>query len=64
MNTLRTKAALIRDPSVPPGRPAPLHVRCECGARVDMVPPLSSRCPDCGLTYDAAGYIEERKVRP
>jgi hypothetical protein len=64
MMTTRTKAALIRDPSVPVGQPGPCHVRCDCGRDVPIAtrptgyPDTSQRnvCP-CGTVYAADGWI-------
>jgi hypothetical protein len=56
----RVKAALIRDPSVPAGQPAPLHVVCDCGHHV----PITHECPgelnvclSCGTAFDDNGWI-------
>ena len=55
-----TKRALIRDPNVPIGQPAPLHVECECGAQVPIeLDGPDARC-ECGIVYDCRGWIVER----
>lgn len=55
MKAQRTKAALIRDPSVPVGTSAPLHVECECGRKVPIT--ASANACACGIVYDARGWI-------
>lgn len=52
-----TKKALIRDPKVPQGQPAALHVICECKQHV----PITGKrnvCVTCGTVYDDAGWIK------
>jgi hypothetical protein len=55
MNSQRTKAALIRDPNVPVGTPAPLHVECECGRKVPVE--CGANLCECGISYDSRGWI-------
>lgn len=67
-----TKRALIRDDSYPVGVPAPLHLNCECGARVEMTETivndegwkpgliLNPATCVCGIKYNGAGYILSR----
>jgi hypothetical protein len=54
---LRTKVAVIRDPSVPPGGPAPMWLNCPCGAK----PATTYQGPDvactCGAVYDSSGHV-------
>lgn len=56
-----TKKALIRDPSVPPGRPAPMHLVCVCGSRVEcgegFRDNVKHTCLACGQKYDGRGYL-------
>lgn len=51
-----TKRALIRDPRVPVGQPAPMHVNCGCGRPVPIVADDINRCA-CGVAYDGLGWI-------
>jgi len=50
-----TKLALIRDPTVPVGQPAPMHIKCRCGANL-KVNSDETRC-GCGAIYDGRGYV-------
>ena len=50
-----TKRALIRDPSVPVGQAAPMHIECRCGHSVN-VESQANHC-HCGAIYDARGYV-------
>ncbi len=58
--TQHTKRAWVRDPEVPPGRPAPGRISCPCGNT-----PLSWFADGadvlcaCGTLYDSQGYILE-----
>ena len=49
------KLALKRDESVPIGRPAPLHLDCPCGTRVDVSAAVVT-CKGCGTHYDDRGW--------
>lgn len=51
------KKAQKRDASIPVGEPSPMHLDCDCGTRVDLIEPIYSRCPTCGITYDWRGWI-------
>lgn len=50
-----SKLAQIRDSSVPIGQPAPLHLECKCGNRVNIDGDRNG-CV-CGAVYDAQGYV-------
>jgi hypothetical protein len=50
------KRALRRDPSVPVGQPAPLHLLCGCTTEVPVVADVQT-CATCGQAYDARGYL-------
>jgi hypothetical protein len=52
-----TKKALIRDQSVAAGQPAPMHLICVCGAKVDVPKQDRIICPKCNQNYDSAGYL-------
>lgn len=56
----KVKAALIRDPSVPAGQSAPLHVVCECGQNVP-IDDERNVCGSCRTVYDGAGWIKGRE---
>ena len=56
------KRAVIRDASIPVGQAAPLHVVCDCGAKVTVWTPgewdyETVACPDCGTVYDSHGWL-------
>jgi hypothetical protein len=54
------KVAVIRDPTVPPGAPAPLWLNCPCGAKPATTwsgPPI--RCA-CGVVYSRTGRVLTR----
>lgn len=65
------KLALKRDPSVPMGQPAPLHLDCPCG-RVLSVPSIGYRigskseitCGGCGNVYTAHGWLTRKESMP
>ncbi len=50
-----TKLALKRDPDVAPGQPAPVHLDCPCGQRVE-IDENENPCV-CGAVYDSAGWV-------
>jgi hypothetical protein len=52
-----TKKALIRDPDVPIGQPAPMHIECGCGEKIN-VSSTENQC-QCGAIYDRQGYVIE-----
>jgi hypothetical protein len=64
-----TKKALIRAAqvdgySIQPGKPAPMHLNCVCGNKVDMGmsnSPTDGECTKCGQKYDTSGYLKEDK---
>lgn len=63
-----TKKALKRDNSVPAGTAAPMHVDCDCGKPVPIEHENYNECENCGVVYNAAGWIihttvERRPVR-
>ena len=51
------KVALIRDPNVPMGQPAPLHVVCPCGAKVPHTD-AGMTCQTCGQSFDNRGWLQ------
>ena len=57
VESYRTKVAVIRDPSVPPGQPAPMWLNCPCGAK----PATRYQGPDvtcaCGKVYSHNGHL-------
>ena len=62
------KKALKRDNSVPAGTAAPIHVDCDCGNPVLITEENYNECENCGVVYNAAGWIihttvERRPVR-
>lgn len=50
-----SKLATIRDPTVPVGIPAALHVNCRCGNTLEVSSDRNS-C-QCGAVYDRRGYV-------
>ena len=51
------KLAVKRDMSVPVGQPAPCHLDCRCGTKIDM--PWAHEvltCNGCGNRYDRSGW--------
>jgi len=54
-NVAYTKLALKRDPDVPAGQPAPMHLDCPCGQQVPADDDVNE-CA-CGATYDHRGYV-------
>lgn len=56
-----TKRALIRREGYPIGQPAPLYIRCECGAEVDVNGAELLTCAKCGVGYDSRGWIITRR---
>jgi hypothetical protein len=64
MEACYSKRALIRDPNVPVGQPARIHIDCECGRTVYQpeTGPSAVWCP-CGLVYDACGWITYRPTQ-
>lgn len=59
-----TKLALKRDPTVPIGQPAPMHLDCPCGQslpvpRVPFAGVQVIQC-QCGARYSAEGWVLER----
>jgi hypothetical protein len=58
------KLAWIRDPSVPPGRPALGRFDCPCGARIDGVKYGSDEDHPClcGRVWDGHGWLVGGKV--
>jgi hypothetical protein len=68
VETYRTKVAVIRDPLVPPGGPAPMWLNCPCGANPET---RYQGGPDvtcaCGTVYTSGGYVKSspsRGLRP
>ena len=57
------KKALIRNEGYPVGVPAPMHLICVCGNRVEIPehpePDVPIAC-GCGYEYDARGWITKR----
>lgn len=57
------KVAVIRDATVPMGRPAPLRLRCPCGAcpevsREEFLGEVDVQIAClCGRTYSATGWL-------
>jgi len=54
-NMAYTKLALKRDPDVPAGQPASMHLDCPCGQQVPADDDVN-QCA-CGATYDHRGYV-------
>jgi hypothetical protein len=50
-----TKLARKRDPSVPQGQAAPMHLDCPCGQKVPVTNDTNP-CP-CGAVYDSDGWV-------
>ena len=62
MTIVRTKAAWIRDNSVPVGQPAGGYFECACGAKVPC--PVYGQvedvtCVTCGQQYGGHGWIRK-----
>lgn len=56
MNVHLAKVAVIRDPSVPPGQPAPMWLNCPCGAKPPLTEGTVIVCP-CGEHYERNGRV-------
>jgi len=53
-----TKLAWVRDPDVPPGRPALGRINCPCGeAPLSMFGDGKDVVCQCGVVYDSRGWI-------
>jgi hypothetical protein len=50
-----TKLATIRDPDVPIGEPAPLHINCHCSQHLQVS--SNRNVCQCGAIYDRRGYV-------
>ena len=60
--TLR-KLALKRDPNVPVGQPAPMHLDCPCGTQIAVNADVMA-CSGCGSEYNSMGWKLEPKLTP
>lgn len=56
------KLALKRDPSVPVGQPATLHVDCPCGRELPISLAGQYNECHCGLVVDDSGWIKRRPL--
>jgi len=55
-----TKKALIRDNTVPVGKPAPMHIECFCDTHIPVPKPFTGNpvtCPNCRRQFDSCGYV-------
>ena len=60
-SVLLSKVALVRDESYPVGTPAPLFLRCHCGARPSVTGEVIT-CYGCGTKYTRTGWVVEDRV--
>lgn len=59
-NLKLVKLAVKRDNSVPMGHPAPVHLDCPCGSKVQIVSNYQT-CIQCGNVYTESGWLQESK---
>lgn len=57
VNAKLVKLAIKRDPNVPIGQAAPLHLDCLCGTTLPIDRSLFIDCPTCGAQYDSSGWL-------
>ena len=56
---IKTKAAMIRLPGYPVGKPAPCYLKCDCGHKplTDIDTKADVTC-SCGTVYEYNGWIK------